>query len=108
MRGIRRTGAVLAVLLMCTSVALAAESAPPPADSAPVAAEEEELPSWPHEQQALLRQVEEELLDVRRKLFKARQMQDGAAIAAQGEAFQKLQEKRVRLLRATENQLPSE
>jgi hypothetical protein len=67
----------------------------------------EELPSWPHEQQALLQQVEEQLITVQHQLFKARQQHDTAALEAYGNQFRALQDQRRQLIELTRNQLPS-
>jgi hypothetical protein len=67
-----------------------------------------ELPSWPHEQQAMLRQIEDELLVVQRQLFKARQQHDTAALESLGARYRELQETRRVLIEITRNQLPSE
>jgi hypothetical protein len=67
-----------------------------------------ELPSWPHEQQDVLRQVEEELLVVQRRMFKARQKHDVAALETDEVRFRELQEQRRQLIELTRDQLPSE
>lgn len=72
------------------------------------AAAAEELPSWPHEQQAMLRQVEDQLLTVQRQMFKARQQGDAAALDRAGTRFRELQDTRRQLIDVTRNQLPSE
>lgn len=71
-------------------------------------AADEELPVWPHEQQAMLRQVEDDLLAVQRKLFKARQFQDQAAVESSSEEFRQLQDTRRKLINLTKDQLPAE
>lgn len=68
----------------------------------------QELPSWPHEQQALLRQVEDQLLTVQRHLFKARQQQDADAVATYGAQYRELQDTRRKLIELTRDQLPSQ
>lgn len=72
------------------------------------AAAAEELPSWPHEQQAMLRQVEDELLTVQRQMFKARQQGNAAALETSGAQFRDLQDKRRQLIELTRDQLPSQ
>jgi hypothetical protein len=72
------------------------------------AAAAEELPSWPHEQQAMLQQVEQDLLTAQRQLFKARQQQDTAAIEGASARYRELQDTRRALLELTRNQLPSQ
>jgi hypothetical protein len=75
---------------------------------APALLAADEIPSWPHEQQARLREVEGQVLDVQRKLFAARQQRDDASVATLSEEFRKLQKERRELIRITANQLPSE
>lgn len=94
MMGRRMTGIVAALLLACAGTAWAAA--------------DDELPSWPHEQQAMLRDVEQKIVEVRRELFKARMMDDKDAVAAKDEEFRKLQEKRVKLIHLTKDQLPAQ
>lgn len=69
---------------------------------------EDPLPVWPHEQQALLRETESELLAVQRQLYKARRQGDAAAEQTHGEAFRTLQLKRRALIELTKDQLPVE
>lgn len=85
---------LLAVALLCAT-------AVPPAVA-------DDLPVWPHEQQAVLNATEEELLIVQRKLFAARQGNDQAAITALSRQFRALQDKRLALIELTSGQLPSE
>ncbi|MGD9764846.1 MAG: hypothetical protein AB7V27_14120 [Candidatus Binatia bacterium] len=68
----------------------------------------EERSVWPHEQQARLRVVEDQVVHVQRELFGARQRQDVAAIEDLNEQLKELQQERVQLIRATRNQLPSD
>ena len=65
-------------------------------------------PLYPNQQQAALRDTEDEVLGVQRRLFAARQMHDEAAIEALGKQFKQLQDKRRQLIQATKDQLPSE
>jgi hypothetical protein len=67
-----------------------------------------DLPVWPHEQQALLLTTEDELLQVQRKLFAARQRHDQTSIDELGQQFKELQEKRRQLIELTRDQLPSQ
>ena len=76
------------------------------AAAAPMRAEEQ--PVFPHEQQARLRQVEGQVVDVQRALFAARQRQDTVAAADLGKQLTDLQRERKQLIRATQDQLPSE
>ena len=68
----------------------------------------DEIPAWPHQQQARLRDVEEQVVGIQRKLFTARQQGDTASLAALNEEFRTLQQERRELIRATANQLPSD
>ncbi len=72
------------------------------------AATGEGLPSWPHEQQAMLQQVDGQLLTVQHQLFKARQQHDAAAIENYGNQFRALQDTRRQLIALTRNQLQSQ
>lgn len=65
-------------------------------------------PTWPHEQQARLRQVEDQVVDAQRALFAARQRQGAAAVEDLGKKLKDLQRERIQLIRATKSQLPSE
>ncbi len=67
-----------------------------------------EAPAYPHEQQARLRDVEDQVVDVQRELFTARQRQDTTAIENLGKKLNQLQRERKQLIRATQNQLPSQ
>ena len=71
-------------------------------------AAEDELPTWPHEQQAMLRQVEDDVLALQRKMFKARQQGDTATVEQLNTRFRELQEKRHKLIDVTRDQLPSQ
>ena len=68
----------------------------------------EELPNWPHEQQAMLNQLDDELLTIQRKLFQARQQQDTAALQTYSAQYASVQSKRRKLIDLTQQQLPSE
>lgn len=74
--------------------------------AAPTRADEQ--PAFPHEQQARLRQVEDQVVDVQRALFAARQRQDTVAAQDLGKQLTDLQRERKQLIRATAGQLPSE
>lgn len=71
-------------------------------------AADDELPKWPHEQQAMLRQVEDDVVDVQRKMFKARQQGDTAALGKLDKQLRELQDKRRKLINLTKDQLPAE
>ena len=71
-------------------------------------AAEDELPTWPHEQQAMLRQVEGDVLALQRKMFKARQQGDTATVEQLNTRFRELQEKRHNLHEVTSDHLPSQ
>ena len=71
-------------------------------------ASEDELPAWPHEQQAMLRQVEDDVIALQRKMFKARQQGDMATVELLNKQFREIQEKRHKLIDVTKDQLPSE
>jgi len=68
----------------------------------------DELPQWPNEQQAMLRNVEGQVLQVQSQLFAARQTNDRTAIEELSKKFKALQDKRRVLIGLTANQLPSE
>lgn len=87
--------------LVLLAVAMLCATAVPPAVA-------DDLPVWPHEQQAMLNAADEELLTVQRKLFAARQAKDEPAINALTKQFQALQDKRRALIELTRGQLPSE
>lgn len=55
-----------------------------------------------------LRDTEDEVLKVQRRLFAARQMQDQAATAELTKQFRELQDKRCQLIQVTRDRLPSE
>jgi hypothetical protein len=67
-----------------------------------------DLPQYPNEQQALLRDTEHQVLDVQLQLFAARQRNDQAAVEQLGKQFKELQDKRRALIDATRDQLPSQ
>jgi hypothetical protein len=67
-----------------------------------------DLPEWPHEQQAMLRDVEGRLLRVQHQMFAARQQDDRAAVVELGKQFSELQAQRRQLIELTKDQLPSE
>ncbi len=68
----------------------------------------DDLPAWPNEQQALLRETEDQLIHVQHELFAARQQGDQTAVAELSKQFKELQDKRRRLITVTKDQLPSE
>lgn len=68
----------------------------------------EDIPQWPHEQQARLREIETNLLEVQRKLANARRANDVPAIETLGAEFKSIQKERMALIRATDGQLQSE
>ena len=68
----------------------------------------EQLPEWPADQQDMLRQVEDRVIEMQRKVFAARQRGDQSALATYSQQYQELQEKRRVLIELTKNQLPSD
>lgn len=68
----------------------------------------DEAPVWPRDQQERLRAVEADVIDVQRKLSVARRKEDLQAVDVLAARFKTLQLERRDLIRATENQLPSE
>lgn len=72
------------------------------------AAQGDEMPQFPDQQQALLRETEDQVVHVQRQLFAARQQHDEAAISSLTKEFKALQDKRRALITATKDQLPSE
>jgi hypothetical protein len=72
------------------------------------AARGDELPQFPDQQQALLRETEDQVVHVQLQLFAARQQHDEAAVSTLTKQFKALQDKRRALIAATKDQLPSQ
>ena len=68
----------------------------------------DDMPQFPDQQQAVLRETEDQVVKLHKRLFAARQQQDEATVSALTKELKTVQDKRRALIAVTKDQLSSD